>query len=617
MMRADETIPTLFGARVDVSREAIALQEYDADRNALGRALSWLEWRERAYDLASAFVDAGCAHGRACAILAGNTLLWPVAELGAIHAGLVTVGIYPTSSAAQLRAMLADCSASAIVVDGDLQLAKVREATAEWTTPLLVVVRADVPLRCDASTDALGVREVSWDDFVARGAAVRRNDPPSFEIVRQRSGLLVPDDVAILMYTSGSTGEAKGARLSHRYVVESARSIRDTLALGRDDSSVSYLPFAHASERIFGLYTRIACGMTATLVSDPAHLWPASRLAKPTLFGGMPRFYEKVHEGLLAARNDASAAEARMWDATIACGRERARRRQRGEPVPPELEQRWENGRAPIVATLASFFGDKLRLATSGGAALPLEVAEYLDACGLTVLGAYGLTEHLCGTFNRPDFYRHDSVGVAMPGTMFRIGEEGEVQFWRSALTFSGYHQRPQDTTAAFTDDGAWLRTGDLGTVDADGFLRITGRLKELIALSNGKKVAPLPIEARLIDGEEGLISHAVVLGEGRPYLVALLTMRWTLVEQWQRRVGVDGDRATIVTHPLLREEVARCIERANREVSRPEQIKHFRILPHEFSVDGGDLTPSHKVLRNVVAGRYAAEIDTLYQEQA
>ncbi len=615
MIRVDETIPTLFAARVDASRDEIALQEFNAQREVLENALSWVAWRELAYDVASAIADAGCQHGSACAILAGNTLLWPIAELGAIHAGLVTVGVYPSAAAPQLRALLDDCGACVVVVDDELQLAKVREATIDRTTPLLVVARVPGEALRDATGEC--VREIAWDAFVARGAAVRRDDPAFFQLVRKRWALLVPDDIAMLMYTSGSTGVPKGASLSHRYVVASARSIRDTLALGRDDSSISYLPFAHASERIFGLYTRIACGMAATLAVEPAHLWPASLRAEPTLFGGMPRFFEKVHEGLLAARAAASPVEGDQWDATLALGRERSRTRQRGEAVPYEVEARWERGRAPMARVLAGYFGARLRLATSGGAALPYEVAEYLDACGLTVLGAYGQTEHLCGTFNRPDSYRHDSVGLAMPGAMLRISDDGEVQFWRSALAFSGYHNRPDETRAAFTDDGAWLRTGDLGSVDGDGFLRITGRLKELIALSNGKKVAPLPIEARLAGAEDGLVSHAVVLGEGRPYLVALVTLRWSLVEGWQRRIGIEGDRRALAEHPELRREVTAGIERANLDVSRPEQVKRFRILPHDFSIEAGELTPSHKVRRSVVAERYADIVDTLYRETA
>ncbi len=626
MIGVDETLPALFAARVDASGDAVALQEFDADRRALGGAITWDAWRERTYDVAAAFVASGCARGSACAILAGNTSLWPLAELGAIHAGLVTVGVYPSAAAPQVRTLLADAAVSAVVVDSELQLTKVREATTGWSEPLLVVVRAagvvlrqarasplrEAPLR-ESPLRESPVREVEWSAFVARGAAVRREDPAFFQLVQQRWALLVPDDIAMLVYTSGSTGVPKGARLSHRYVVASARSVRDTLGLTRDDSSLSYLPFAHAGERIFGLYTRIACGMTATLVEDPAQLWAAGVVAEPTLFGGMPRFFEKVYEGLLAARGDESAEAAAQWDATVARGRERSRLRQVGAAVPPALDARWQEGRGRIKAVLSGFFGPRLRLATSGGAALPLEVAEYLDACGVTILGAYGQTEHLCGTFNRPGCYRHDSVGLAMPGAMLRIARDGEVQFWRSALAFSGYHERPAETRDAFTDDGLWLRTGDLGTVDQDGFLRITGRTKELIALSNGKKVAPLPLEARLAEG--GLIAHAIIHGEGRAYLVALVSLRWRLVEGWQRTLGIDGDAATLARHPALREEVSRLVARANAEVSRPEQVRKFTILPHELSVEAGEITPSHKMRRSVVAARYADELETLYRE--
>ena len=615
MIGAIETIPALFAARVSASGDAIALQEFDAERRALTGAVSWCEWRERSYDLATALAAAGCARGSSCAILAGNGMVWPIGELGAIHAGLVTVGVYPTAAVPQLRALLLDARASVVLVDSQLQLAKVREATIDWNTPLLVVVGA--PAAVARGGDESPVREVGWTTFLADGAAVRRTEPAFFQTVQERWAMRVPDDIAMLVYTSGSTGVPKGARLSHRYVVASARSIRDTLGLGSEDSSISYLPFAHASERIFGLYTRIACGMTATLVAEPAQLWAASSVAEPTLFGGMPRFFEKVHERLLAARADLSTEESVRWDATVALGRERSRLRQVGAPVPAELERRWEEGRRCMAAVLATCFGPRLRLATSGGATLPVEVAEYLDACGLTVLGAYGQTEHLCGTFNRPERYRHDSVGLAMPGAMLRMSDDGEVQFRHSALAFSGYHERPAESRNAFTEDGLWLRTGDLGTVDGDGFLRIIGRTKELIALSNGKKVAPLPIEARLAEGGEGLLAHAVVLGEGRPYLVALVSLRWTLVERWQRAHGIEGDRDALVRHPALRSLIAQRITRANAEVSRPEQVRRFAILPRELSEAAGELTPSHKVRRSLVAERFAVQFETLYREQA
>lgn len=611
-MQPVETIPALFAARVSESGDALALREYDASAGGFTNAMTWREWHARSLDVAVALVAAGGERGGSLAILASNRLLWPVAELGGALAGMVTVGIYPTSSAPQVRALLFDAEVAILAVDSLEQLTKVREATAGWERQLLVIADLDeaqlVPCRD-------GVREVGWSAFAAGGQVARTTHAPAAREVVARSAALSADDIALLIYTSGSTGEPKGARISQRYVLESARSVRDTLGLTSADSSLSFLPYCHAGERIFGLYTRMLCGMPATLVEDPSRIWEAEVVAAPTLFGGMPRFFEKAYEGLLAARSDATPEVAMRWDRALAAGRERARLRREGTPVPATLESAWEADRAVIEPTLDRFFGPRLRLATSGGATLPLEVAEYLDACGVTVLGAYGQTEHLCAAFNRPDRYRHDSVGVAMPGTTIRIGEDGEVQLRRGPLTFSGYHRRPHDSRDAFTADGEWLRTGDLGTLDDDGFLRITGRIKELIALSNGKKVAPLPIESRLSEGE--LIAHAVVHGEGRPYLVALLALRWSLVERWQRTLGLVATRRELATHPSLRAALEVEIARANAAVSRPEQVRRFAILPHDLREDAGEITATHKVKRAVVIERYRTILDALYQEPA
>ncbi len=611
-MQTAETIPALFEARVAESGDTLALREYDAASGGFANALTWRAWHAASRDVATALVAAGGDRGASLAILASNGLLWPVAELGGALAGMVTVGIYPTSSSPQVRALLFDAEVTILVVDSLEQLAKVREATAGWERHLLVIADVDdahlVPCRD-------GVREVGWSVFAAGGRAKRLAHAPAEREVIARNASLTADDIAMLIYTSGSTGEPKGARISQRYVLESARSVRDTLALTCDDSSLSFLPYCHAGERIFGLYTRILCGMPATLVEDPSRIWEAEVAAAPTLFGGMPRFFEKAYEGLLAARSDAAPDVAKRWDAALAAGRARARLRRDGVPVPPTIESTWQDHRVVFEPTLTRYFGARLRLATSGGATLPLEVAEYLDACGVTVLGAYGQTEHLCAAFNRPGRYRHDSVGVAMPGTTIRIGDDGEVQLRRGPLTFSGYHRRPDDSRAAFTDDGEWLRTGDLGTLDDDGFLRITGRIKELIALSNGKKVAPLPIESRLSEGD--LIAHAVVHGEGHPYLVALLALRWSLVERWQRTLGLVATRRELVSHPSLRAALEAEISRANAAVSRPEQVRRFAILPHDLTEDAGEITATHKVKRAVVIERYRPILDALYQEPA
>ena len=384
------------------------------------------------------------------------------------------------------------------------------------------------------------------------------------------------------------------------------------LGLREDDTSLSFLPFCHAAERVFGLHTRIVYGMGAGLVPDHTRLWEAARAYGPTLFGGVPRFFEKVWEELYAERETAPLRHRERWSRVLELGRERSRLRRSGLPVPPELERDWRDLGEPVFARVREAFGGRVRLATSGGAAFPVHVAEDLDALGLPVLGAYGLTEHLCVAFNRPDRYTFDSAGPPMPGTELGIAEDGEVLVRRGALTFSGYHARPGESAAAFTADGEWLLTGDLGAVGADGMLRITGRKKELIALSTGKKIAPLPIEERL--ARHPWVEQVVVLGEGRKYVSALLALRRPLVEAWARGRGIGAGFGELVAHPAVRAELQCAVDAANAALSRPEQVRRFDILERPLSVEADELTPTLKVRRTVVAQRYRERLDALYQ---
>lgn len=250
-------------------------------------------------------------------------------------------------------------------------------------------------------------------------------------------------------------------------------------------------------------------------------------------------------------------------------------------------------------------------MATSGGATLPAEIGEYLAACGLAVLGAYGLTEHLCAVMHRPALYGFDSVGPAMPGTTLRISDHGEILIARSDLTFSGYQNQPAETRAAFTEDGRWLRTGDLGCLDEQGRLHVTGREKELIALSGGKKVAPVPIERRLT--ESVWISQAVLFGENRKYISALLVLRRSHVEQWAWQQGIAGSYQSLITQPEVLREVARAIDDVNAALSRPEQIKRFAVLPSELRAETEELTDTLKVRRAFVEQKYQTQLEALY----
>ncbi|MCU0649327.1 MAG: AMP-binding protein, partial [Gemmatimonadaceae bacterium] len=403
------------------------------------------------------------------------------------------------------------------------------------------------------------------ESWLARGDAV------PFAMIAARTHALDAAHDAAIIYTSGSTGVAKGARLSHETIAASAQSIVDTLALTDQDRTLSFLPFAHAAERIFGLYSRIAAGMTAVLVDDITRVFEAAARFHPTVFGGLPRFYDKAWEAL----HDES------------------------DPM------RVRDG-------LVAHFGGAVRVATCGGSTLAPHVTEFLDHHGFPIHLAYGLTEHLCVTIQRPGQATHDDVGTPMPGTRLRIADDGEIQVARSALTFSGYHGRAEDTREAFTSDGQWLRTGDLGELLPSGALRVTGRLKELIALSGGKKVAPVRIEAAIC--RDPLVAQAAVFGEGERYLVAILTPHESALTAWAAERGVTGDLATLVAHELVYARFAAAVDEANRDFSRPEQVKRFLVLPRLLSVEHGELTPTFKPRRQELATRFASELRRLYE---
>lgn len=544
------TILDAFAARAAALGEKEAFRALVAGGAAREESYTWERWHRSATSVAAALIGAGHVPGERVAILAGNRPMWPIADLGILMAGMVSVGIYPTSAEVQVHQALRDCGAVAVIVDTADQLAKVLAARA--TLPALRTVVAPDGMTGDGVT--------AWGEWLA-GAA-----PSHAGEVARRSAAARPDDPALIIYTSGSTGDPKGAIIPHRYITASAEAIQSHLGLTERDTSLSFLPYCHAGERIFGLYTRIAAGMSFGLVAEHTRLGDAARAFHPTLFGGLPRHFEKAAELLRGAGPD---------------------------------------------APLARYFGDRVRLATCGGAAFPSDAARYLKSRGLEVLGAYGLTEHLCVSMNRPGEADFETAGTPLGGTALRVADDGELLIRTSDLTFAGYFGRAEDTTAAFTLDGAWLLTGDLGTVDARQRVRITGRKKELIALSTGKKVAPLPIEARL--AREPWIAQAMLYGDSRPFVTALLSPRRATVQAWAREEGVPERWPLLLEHTRVRAEVQAAVDRVNAGLSRPEQVRAFVLLDRELQAEHDELTPTHKLRRSAIAERYHDRLDALY----
>ncbi|HET9527127.1 MAG TPA: AMP-dependent synthetase/ligase [Pyrinomonadaceae bacterium] len=503
------------------------------------QGISWQRFEQETFDFATALLSYGLKRGGSVCILMGNVPEWPISDIGTIIAGGVGVGLYPTSSTEQIAYIIVHSDAEFVLVDSREQLQKVLSIRDQ-----LSKVRHVIALEADASNDVINYR-----DFIERGRAERLR---LASLLKERAEGAKPDDVAIMVYTSGTTGAPKGACLSHRYIINSVESLRQTIPIYDTDVSFSYLPFCHVAERISGLYNRLYAGASAYFVDDLSRLGEYMLEVKPTVFASLPRFFEKIHARAAA-----------------------------------DMERLPKSEHARFLATkVKDYFGGRIRLATSGGAPLPLEVAEFFAAAGLPILQAYGLTENVCVAFNRPYEYKFGTVGPPMPGCEVRIAADKEILV-RSEMMFSGYYKAPEETAKVFFD--GWLLTGDLGEFDEDGFLKIIGRKKELIVTSTGKKVSPALLENML--KEHHVISQAMVYGEGRSYLVALIT------------VNAAVERDTIQS----------IIDNVNRRVSSTESIRRFAILDRDFEIERDEITPTGKLKRDVITNRFREVIDELY----
>ena len=518
---------TVYSLFVDRVKNAEAKDVFYFRANDRWQGISWQRFEQETFEFATALLSHGLERGGSVCILMGNVPEWPISDIGTIMAGGVGVGLYPTSSAEQIAYIINHSDAEFVLVDSREQLQKLLSVRDQ-----LAKIRHVIALDASASNDV-----ISYRDFIERGRAERSRFA---SLLQERAERAKPDDIAIMVYTSGTTGPPKGACLSHRYIINSVESLRQTIPIYDTDVSFSYLPFCHVAERISGLYNRLYAGASAYFVDDLARLGEYMLEVKPTVFASLPRFFEKIHARIVS------------------------------------------DG----ATNVKDYFGGRIRLLTSGGAPLPLEVAEFFAAAGLPILQAYGLTENVCVAFNRLDGFKFGTVGPPMPGCEVRIAADKEILV-RSEMMFNGYYKAPEETAKVFSD--GWLLTGDLGEIDEDGFLKIIGRKKELIVTSTGKKVAPALLENML--KESHLISQAMVYGEGRSYLVALITL--------------NGHAE--------RETVQAIVDGVNRRVSSTESIKRFAILDRDLEIARDEITPTGKLRRDVITERFRKEIEKLY----
>jgi long-chain acyl-CoA synthetase len=564
------------------------------------RTLSWRELRETGLDLAAAFVDLGVQVGDRVAIMASNRLEHVLADIGAVHAGATPMSIYNTLSPHQVAYVAGHSEPAVVVLENADHVARWSQALAVATTTQVVVI----------DPEAAPPGALTWEELLDRGRATREQHQAE---VDARWQAIDPEQPATILYTSGTTGNPKGVVISHHNVLFEVESGNRTAGLEGESVGVSYLPYAHIAERVLGIYIPLVTGGHVHLVGDPSQLVAALGEVRPTRFFGVPRVWEKIQTGiggLLAMETDESKKQA-VADA-MATGLEYVESLQVGRLTTAELRARFDAADQAVLTPMRSLLGlDRVTWAGSASAPMPLETARFFAGLGLAIYDIYGMTETTgsvtaCG----PDHFRLGTVGRAQPGIEIAIAEDGEI-LTRSPVNTSGYHQNPE-ASAELVDDEGWVHTGDIGEIDEDGFLKVVDRKKEMIITSQGKNIAPSNIENLL--KESPLVGHALAYGESRPYVVAILTLDPDVAPVVAGKLGLEyADLADLARKPEILGIVGQAVDKANERLSRPEQVKRWKLLPVEWTAESAELTPTLKLKRRVVHTNYADALEELY----
>jgi long-chain acyl-CoA synthetase len=566
--------------------------------------LSSKELFEKIRDVSLGLGALGVGAGDRVAIVAESRPEWLIADLAILSIGAVTVPIYATLSAAQARYILQDSAASVAFVSTRLQLDKVQEVRHQ-----LPALEAVIVMDGSAASDSPSV--MSFETLAARGHQQITGEWGTGKAFRDRSRQIGPNDLATIIYTSGTTGEPKGVMLTHGNLVSNLKAGAAVLNVSQDDVALSFLPLSHAFERMVA-YIYLLCGVTICFAESFDTIGRDIAAVRPTVLTGVPRVYEKLHTRIIEKGQSGPGLKGSLfrWAVKVAMATGRAQLR----GVSPGLLTSLQRPLADrlVFAKIREGIGGRIRYLVSGSAPLGVVIAEFFQGVGLPIVEGYGLTETApILTVNPPDAPRAGTVGKAVPGVELRIADDGEI-LARGPNVMPGYYNKPAATAEVLRD--GWFHTGDIGAIDAEGYLRITDRKKDLLVTSGGKKIAPQPIEATL--KRSPLVSETVLLGDRRKFAGALIVPDFAALERRLKDLGrPPGSREELVTRPDVVALYQEIIDGLNRELSQFERIKKFAILPAEFSIDSGELTPTLKVKRKVVEERWRETIDDLYRE--
>ena len=595
------TLPQAFAETVARLGDADALK-WRGD--GTWRALTWRDYRRVVAEVSLGLRTLGFGPGQFLVLWSRNRPEPLIADLAALHLGGCPVSMYNTLAPGQAAYIVNHCSATlAIVENGDF-LGRLQSVRADMPTLRRAVLLDGKP---EPGEDWL----IGWDEVLEAGRAEAARSPHAFDEAWRQ---VTPDDLATLIYTSGTTGPPKGVMITQRNVLWLAAANNRVIPPVDGGRSISYLPLAHATGRTVDHWLALINGGTVHFCPDAAQLFQVAAEVRPTALVGVPRIWEKLHAGLTAAiAADPDVGRRQAIERGIEARRQVVRHRHRGESAPADLQAAAQRAQPMAQAILARVGLEECQQAVTGAAPIDPGIIEFFQALGLSMTEGWGMTELTCAaTLTSLDRVRNGTVGYAYPGIEVRLADDAEILV-RGPIVMKGYYRDPEKTAEAIDAEG-WMHTGDIGTIDDDGYVRIIDRKKELIITAGGKNISPANVENQLL--QQPLLGQACVVGDRRSYITALLVLDAEVALVWARQRGIDPtSMAELARHPEVLAEVHREVAAANEHLARVEQVKRFAVLPVEWTAETGELTPTLKKRRRVIIERYSPEIEELYQD--
>jgi long-chain acyl-CoA synthetase len=591
-----QNVAVLFWDRVAESQD---LEAFRYPRGEAWESVTWKQTGDRVRSLAAGLLSLGLESEQRVGIASSTRFDWILADLAIMCAGGATTTVYPTTNSDDTAYILGDSECRVVFAEDDEQLAKIKEHRSE-------LPRLEKVVTFDGTADGDWV--ITMDALADLGDKFLAEHP---EIIETTAKAIAPDQLATLIYTSGTTGRPKGVRLLHRAWVYEGAAIKAQDILDERDLQFLWLPLAHSFGKVLES-AQLACGFATAIDGRVEKIVDNLGVVKPTFMGAAPRIFEKAHARIVMMQEAEGGAKEKIFKRAFAVGMKVDELKLQGKSVPLPLKVQHALFDKLVFSKVRERFGGRVRFFISGSAALNPDIGKWFHAAGILILEGYGMTENAAGaTVNHPYEYKMGTVGPALPGSEVKIGEGDEVLL-RGPHVMAGYHNLPEETAQTLTDDG-WLRTGDKGSIDAEGFLTITGRIKDLFKTSGGKYIAPSAIESKF----KAICPYAsqfVVFGNDRNFVVALITLDPDAMTTWAEENGMAGSSyADIVGSDRVREMIDGYVAELNSRLNRWETIKKWEILDHDLSIETGELTPSMKVKRNVVEDNHKDRIAAFY----